>query len=95
MKPWQWDFVLFILASPILAIRGAVRFARRAVFLYQAAQPTMPCRMCGNPILLVGFWRCACGFTYEGHLLRFCPVCGSIPQMVRCYECGATEKVAM
>ena len=95
MKPWHWDMVLFILASPILVIRAGVRLVRRAVLLHQAAQPAMPCRTCGNSISLVGFWRCSCGFTYEGHLLRFCPVCGSFPRMIRCYECGATEKVAM
>jgi hypothetical protein len=35
----------------------------------------------------------ACGFTYRGHLLRVCPICFSLPAMVRCYDCGLTTKL--
>ena len=92
-KSWLWDVALFVLASPILAIRAAVRMARRGKLLYLTVQPAMTCGTCGGQIPLVGFWQCRCGFTYQGHLLRFCPVCQSFPHMVRCHRCGATEKV--
>ena len=95
MKAWQWDLTLFILASPILAVRGTVRLVRRARLLYQAAQPTIRCRTCGEEISLVGLWRCHCGYTYQGHLLRYCPICGALPLMIRCYQCGTTETVPM
>jgi hypothetical protein len=95
VKSWQWNLALFILASPILAVRGTVRLVRRARLLYQAARPTMPCGTCGEEISLVGLWRCRCGYTYQGHVLRYCPVCGAFPLMVRCYQCGTTERVLM
>lgn len=93
LKPWHWDLSLFILASPLLAVRAAFRAVRRIRFLRQALEPWIACRTCGEQIFLVGFWKCGCGFTYEGHVLRYCPVCGSFPAMIRCYQCGATEKV--
>jgi hypothetical protein len=93
MKRWQEDAVLFILTSPILAVRAAVRFLRHLAFLRMAIQPTLTCRTCGGIISLVGMWKCECGYTSEGHVLRDCPVCGSIPAMIRCYRCGATEPV--
>ena len=91
MKPL--DVMLFMLASPILAVRVIVRITRRLRLAYLAAQQAIPCRTCGAPVSLVNFWRCRCGFTYQGHLLRFCPVCRSFPRMIRCYECGATMAV--
>ena len=93
MKPWQWDVALFVLASPILAVRACVRFVRYLKFLRRTVEPTIPFRTCGGTIHLLGMWRCTCGFTAEGHLLRNCPVCGSFPAMVRCYGCGATESI--
>jgi hypothetical protein len=95
VKSWEWDMVLFVFASPILAVRAAVRFIRQVALLHRAAQPAINCGTCGSRISLVGFWRCSCGYTYQGHVLRYCPICGSFPRMVRCYECGATEKVLM
>jgi hypothetical protein len=87
MKRWQLDLTLFILASPILAIRAVVRFLRHLAFLRRTIQPTLPCRTCGGVIHLLGMWRCGCGFTSEGHLLSDCPACGSFPTMIRCYRC--------
>ena len=95
MKSWQWKLVLFVLASPILAVRAVVRLVRQMGLLHQAAQLSINCGTCGSQISLVGQWRCGCGFTYQGHLLRFCPICGSFPRMIRCYECGTTEMVRM
>ncbi len=86
------DSVLFIFASPILlfqAVRGALERYR---FFRLAMEPQMPCE-CGAPISLVGLWRCSCSFTYRGHLLRTCPVCQTIPCIVRCYRCGVTTKL--
>jgi len=95
MKTWHWDVALFILASPIILIVGMTRAVRRLIRLHIAVQPETPCRTCGDPIVLVGFWRCSCGFTYQGHVLRICPICSSFPSMIRCYRCGATEKVRL
>jgi hypothetical protein len=45
-------------------------------------------------VSLVGMWRCSCGnHVYRGHLLRLCPVCGTVPVVVRCYRCGVTTKL--
>ena len=93
MKPWQRDVILWLLASPIIAVVGIVRAVRAARTLRLAMRPEFPCRTCGNRIALVGMWRCACGFCYQGHLLRYCPVCKTLPQVARCYQCNATEKV--
>lgn len=92
-KSWQWDAILFVLASPVLAVRAVVRAVRRLRFLHQATSTSVACSTCDGQIFLVGFWKCGCGFTYQGHVLRYCPVCGSFPGMVRCYQCGATMKV--
>jgi hypothetical protein len=95
VKSWHWDLVLFIFASPILVVRRAVQLVRRGRLLHRAAQPTLHCSTCGHEISLVGVWRCRCAYTYQGHLLRYCPICGSFPQMIRCYRCGTTETVRM
>jgi hypothetical protein len=93
MKEKHLDIVLVVLASPVLAAVAGVKAIRRVMRLRVAVQPQMECGTCGETIVLVGFWKCACGFTYRGHVLRICPVCGSFPRMIRCYTCGATEKV--
>jgi len=87
------DLVLWILASPLLFVQSALRMARRIRFYRTAYAGQIPCRHCGAAISLVNLWRCPCGFTAAGHLLRECRNCGSLPRMVRCYECGATERL--
>jgi hypothetical protein len=86
------DAVLFLLASPILLYQSGRRALERYRFLRLAMEPSMLCE-CGAPISLVGFWRCSCGFAYRGHLLRACPVCGTVPCIARCYRCGVTTKL--
>jgi hypothetical protein len=54
--------------------------------------PAIVCE-CGAAVSLVNVWKCSCGFTYRGHLLRVCPVCKTIPRVVRCYACGVTTKL--
>jgi hypothetical protein len=93
MKRGYWDAILFVLAIPILAVRGVIRFARHLAFLRTALQATLPCKTCGATIDLLGMWRCGCGATMEGHLLRPCPVCHAFPEMIRCHRCGATQAV--
>jgi len=93
LKRWQWDLLLFILASPFLLIEGMLGMWRRLRVWRLTLAPTIRCRTCHYEIVLFGFWRCRCGFTYQGHLLRYCPVCGSWPVLVRCARCGATETV--
>jgi hypothetical protein len=92
MKNPRMDAALFVLASPILLIRALRRAFERYSFIRLAMQPSIDCE-CGSAVSLVGCWRCSCGFTYRGHLLRACPVCGTIPCVVRCYRCGVTTKL--
>lgn len=92
MRRVLFDVLLFVLASPVLAIRALAGTHRRYRFLRLATIPRILCE-CGATVSLVGMWRCGCGFTYRGHLLRACPVCGSLPRMVRCYRCRVTLKL--
>ena len=85
-------WTLFVFASPILVIQAVRRVLERYRFFQLAMQPGINCE-CGQQISLVGFWKCSCRFTYQGHLLRTCPVCGTIPCVVRCYRCGRTTKL--
>lgn len=93
MKSWKKEIILFILASPITAAMAVVRLVRRMRLLRQAIDPSLTCRTCGAEVSLVGLWRCACGHTYQGHLLRPCSVCGAVPRMVRCFRCGTTRPI--
>jgi hypothetical protein len=86
------DVALFILASPVLAFLAVRRARERYSFFRLAMEPAFECK-CGSPVSLVGQWKCSCGFTYRGHLLRPCPVCESIPCVARCYRCGVTTKL--
>ena len=95
VTPWLWDTLLVVLAGPTYAVLGAGRLTRRIRFARTAARRALACRTCGRQMLLVGFWKCACGFTYRGHLLRLCPICRTLPQVIRCEHCGATEKVSV
>ena len=89
--PWV-DGILFVLASPVLAAQAARRAIERYRFFRLAMTPAIVCE-CGAEVSLVGIWKCSCNYTYRGHLLRMCPVCGTIPCVVRCYECGVTIKL--
>lgn len=86
------DVLLFVLASPVLVLKAMRRAAERYRFFRLAMVPAIICE-CGAEVSLVGLWRCSCGFTYRGHLMRVCPVCGTIPCVVRCYRCGVTTKL--
>jgi hypothetical protein len=87
------DVILWVLASPILLMRWLFRVRRRWKFWVMAYTPRIVCGNCRGAIWLVGLWRCGCGFTYRGHVARVCPVCGSLPRMVRCFNCGVTTKL--
>jgi hypothetical protein len=86
------DIVVWVLAAPILFAIFVVRCWKQVKFLRAATAPSFECQ-CGRAVSLVGMWRCSCGFTYRGHLLRICPVCERLPSMVRCYGCGVTTKL--
>jgi hypothetical protein len=90
-NPWL-DCLLFVLASPILFVKAARRAAQRCRFFRLAMAPAIVCE-CGAEVSLVGIWKCSCNYTYRGHLLRMCPVCGTIPVVARCYRCGVTTKL--
>lgn len=93
IKSWQWEALLFVLASPMLASLALLRGVRHLFRLRQAIQPSVLCKTCGAQIMLIGLWRCPCGFTYQGHVLRTCPVCHSLIKMIRCHQCGTTKAI--
>ncbi len=92
LKRVLWDVVLFFLASPVLAVAALRKALRRLQFFLVASRSEIGCE-CGSTVALVGLWKCGCGFTYQGHLLTVCPVCASVPCVVRCYRCGITTKL--
>lgn len=92
MKNTWIDWALFVVASPVLLFQASRRGLERYRFVRLAMRAEILCE-CDEPISLVGLWRCSCGFTYRGHLLRQCPVCDTIPCVVRCYRCGVTTKL--
>lgn len=85
--------LLWTVASPVYLLRWGFSLPRRWRFWRTAYRPSIICRNCRATISLVGLWHCACGYSFRGHLVRECPVCGSLPRMVRCYSCGLTEKL--
>ena len=91
MKNFAIDFILFLLASPILLVQWSVRMVKLAKFWKMAYTPYVPCHNCGARISLVGLFRCSCGYTYRGHVLRPCPVCHSLPRLLRCVYCTVTR----
>lgn len=93
MKPAVKDFVLLVLASPIYCLKWLAQTVRGWPYWQVSYTPQIRCHNCGGDISLVGIWRCQCRYTYRGHLLRECPVCGASPRMVRCYRCGVTRKL--
>lgn len=91
MKQFAFDAFLFLLASPILLVRSCLRLVRLVKFWRTAYSTEVACVFCHSPISLLGTWRCGCGYQYEGHLLRHCPICRSLPRVARCVSCGASR----
>ncbi len=87
------EVLWWILLSPLRFLGWLVRMIRNIPFWRTAYAPAIRCGNCGATISLVGIWECGCHFTYRGHLLRECPICGSLPSMVRCFNCGVTERL--
>ena len=92
LKHILWNVVLFLLASPVLAVVALRRAVRKLRFFLVASRTEILCE-CGAAVTLLGLWKCGCGFTYRGHLLTLCPVCASVPCVIRCYRCGVTTKL--
>jgi hypothetical protein len=94
VKGFWIDLLLWILASPVLFVKWLWSLRRRWKFWQMAYTPRIVCTSCRGTIWLVGQWQCtACAYTYQGHLLRECPVCGSLPRFARCFNCGVTTKL--
>jgi len=85
-------FIRWVLSLPFRILGSLLRLRDHIRFLRLAAATRISCE-CGSPISLVGLWRCSCSFTYRGHLLQTCPLCGRIPRICRCYACGLTTKL--
>ena len=87
-----FQIVRWLIVGPILLARFILRAFQWFDFWAVAYRHDISCRNCGSAISLVGIWRCRCGYTYKGHVLRSC-VCGSLPRMVRCFQCGITQEL--
>ena len=83
------DLILWILASPLIILRALRRGTRHLRYVRVASTPSISCEWCAETISLMEAWRCPCGFTYYGHVLQVCPVCGGSAAYVRCHACGA------
>ena len=92
MSDQALDVVLLALASPVYTALATRRLIRNYRFMRLASAASIHCA-CGADLSLVCLWRCSCRFTYAGHLLRVCPVCGTLPCVIRCYRCGVTTKL--
>ena len=51
------------------------------------------CRFCGNPIELIGAWKCTCGFKRPGNYFGRCPKCLMHPRYIDCPVCRFTMDV--
>ena len=91
MKNLILDLVLWFLASPILFVQWILRTVKQIRFWIAAYTPHISCRACGARIDLLSQWKDGCGYSYQGHLLRHCPICHSLPRIVRCVNCGVTR----
>jgi hypothetical protein len=88
-----FETVRWLVVSPILLVRLILHAFRQFDFWAMSYRHEIVCRNCGGGISLVGIWRCRCGYTYKGHLLRPCPVCDALPRMARCFQCGVTKEL--
>lgn len=88
-----YEIVRWLLLAPIILVRFILGAFRSFDFWFMSYRPEILCRNCGATISLVGIWRCRCGYTYKGRLLRSCPVCDVLPRMARCFGCGVTQEL--
>ena len=51
------------------------------------------CRFCGNPIELIGAWKCDCGYKRPGNYFGRCPKCLRHPVYIDCPVCRFTMEV--
>jgi len=59
----------------------------------QLAQDHIVCRFCGNPIELLGAWKCECEFKRPGNYFGRCPKCLKHPIYIDCPACQFTMDV--
>lgn len=98
MKWWKRILLVlaYLLASPFLAVVLWRRGLRYWTVLQLAVTPAIHCYHCGARISLVGVFECrGCGYTFRGHLLQPCAICGyaKIPRVARCGQCRVTTKL--
>lgn len=85
-------FLRAICLLPFAVLDWMGRMREHIAFLRLSQATEILCE-CGNAISLVGLWKCSCSFTYRGHLLQICPLCGRLPKICRCYACGLTQRL--
>ncbi|MCB9503132.1 MAG: hypothetical protein H6696_14470 [Deferribacteres bacterium] len=82
-----------LLLLPFFLFWDIKRFRYYMRKLRYAIKTGITCGNCGSQIPLVGMWSCSCGYQYTGNLFKVCPICGSLPDVVRCPHCGVTTIV--
>lgn len=60
---------------------------------HQLSVDHLVCRFCGNPIELVGGWKCTCGYKRPGNYFGRCPKCLMYPRYIDCPVCRFTMDV--
>jgi len=83
-------FILLLPISLFKTIKKSVFLIRR---LKRSVQTNIVCSNCQHTIPLTGMWQCTCGFQYTGHILKVCPLCQNVPNLIRCPECGVTKLI--
>lgn len=86
-----------IIGAILLLPISIYRTIKRSVFLIRrlkrSVQTIIVCSNCSKEVSLTGMWQCVCGFQYAGHILKVCPVCHSVPNIIRCPNCGVTTLI--
>jgi len=59
----------------------------------QLSKDHIVCRFCGEPIDLIGAWKCACGYKRPGNYFGRCPKCLKHPKYIDCPVCRFTMDV--
>lgn len=83
----------YILALPFLIIWGIRRMDKYMRVLVLSVSPSTPCVACKSEVTLLGIWRCSCGYTFKGHYMTPCSMCGRVPRLVRCLNCSVTTRL--
>src|SRR6266581_4939011 len=78
LKHIFWNVVLFLFASPVLAVVALRRAVHKLRFFLVASRTEIRCE-CGAAVTLLGLWKCGCGQEVLAAARR-CRVSGESPR---------------